>query len=245
MNNQSQHSRRPDFRTPRLGSRDVHVWMFESGCQPVNGRDLLILPRDERSRSRTIESEEQKRHFLWGRIMTRYVVSLYTNRRPQDLQFRRNRDGKPQLRSRPHPLRFNVTHTGTLVLVAISRSGLLGIDAEVLRDSADLNEVAADFFSTKELGVLHSSEGGARVKVFFRLWTGKEAFVKATGRGISNVRLKRIDLSRAVSKRSHFQSNPARYVRWFTPLSGAVAAIACNMRPRSVRFFHWRKPSRA
>lgn len=213
--------------------------MFEAERCHLRTRELRILTRDEVSYSCEIESEEQRRQFLWGRIVARRVISLYTGLRPEDLQFRRNRNGRPELKGRTHPLRFNVTHTGMLVLIAVRRDGLLGIDAEVLRDSSDLSEVAVEFFSAKELCILRNSDVGSRAAVFFRLWTGKEACVKAAGRGISNMGLKRLDLSRSILKRSHFQPKPSLYVRWFTPLPGSVAAVACDARPKAIRFFRW------
>jgi phosphopantetheinyl transferase len=79
----------------------------------------------------------------------------------------------------------------------------------------------------------------ARREMFYRLWTGKEACVKALGGRMSNLGFKRIDFSRAAQVRPYPKIWRGLYVRWFTPTPGSVAAVACDSLPMNVRLLRW------
>lgn len=215
------------------------MWVYDAAYNAIENRELDVLSRDELSHSEKIASKAQRLQYLWGRIVLRRILSLYLERRPDKVQFRHNRNGKPSLIGRSYRIRFNMTHTDNLVMVAVRRGGILGIDAEILRDWDDLDDVAGQFFSAQELNVLRSGPANMRNELFYRLWTGKEACVKALGRQTSNLRFKRLDLSVAAKSESYFRLKPGLYVRWFSPAPCSVAAIACDSCFGTVRFFQW------
>lgn len=90
--------------------------------------------------------------------------------------------GKPYFPDRPD-LQYNLSHSGTRVLCALSDAPI-GCDVEKIA-SAQMR-VAKRFFSPKETALLEAQEDPAAQKALFcRIWTLKESFMKATGRGLS------------------------------------------------------------
>ncbi len=97
------------------------------------------------------------------------------------------RAGKPQLVSEQNPqaLHFNVSHSGGMALIAVGSEHRLGIDIEKIRTDVDTNVLAERFFSSRERSGLQELPEHLRVQGFFACWTRKEAFLKATGEGLS------------------------------------------------------------
>ncbi|MFN0245635.1 MAG: 4'-phosphopantetheinyl transferase family protein [Kofleriaceae bacterium] len=96
--------------------------------------------------------------------------------------------GKPQLRD-DDSVAFNVSHSGSLALVAVSREGPLGVDLEQHRVIRDIDKLAARYFTQVEASLV-----AADPQVFFRLWARKEAWIKAQGGGLT-IALDTVDLS--------------------------------------------------
>jgi 4'-phosphopantetheinyl transferase len=100
-------------------------------------------------------------------------------------QFRINAWGKPELDGAGPKLRFNLTHTRGLAACAVTASGDLGIDVEGVDPAVDGLELARQFFALQEAALLARVPVAQRDVVFCRLWTLKEAFIKAVGQGLS------------------------------------------------------------
>jgi 4'-phosphopantetheinyl transferase len=79
---------------------------------------------------------------------------------------------------------FNVSHAGDWALLAFARDRDVGVDVEHHRELKDLEDLAARFFAPAETAALMALPSAQRQAAFFRIWTRKEAFVKAIGEGI-------------------------------------------------------------
>lgn len=100
----------------------------------------------------------------------------------RDIHYSEEANGKPCLSSR-QDIRFNISHSGTKVLCALSDHDI-GCDVERIRDKGP--EVAKRFFFHEEYeALLACSDPEERRVLFFRFWTLKESFMKATGLGLS------------------------------------------------------------
>lgn len=78
---------------------------------------------------------------------------------------------------------FNVSHTNKSYIIALSRSGRIGIDMEQLTGNEDLVAMVNYAFSTEEIQLFVSSQNSA--DIFCKIWTLKEAFLKALGLGLT------------------------------------------------------------
>jgi 4'-phosphopantetheinyl transferase len=162
----------------------------------------------------------------------RAILGRYLGSDPRRLRFHSNHYGKPSLAEPAGWLRFNLSHSGGLALVAVTLDHELGVDVEQVRaDLAGLS-IAEQFFSPAEVATLRALPEPDRLQAFFNCWTRKEAFVKARGEGLS-FPLKRFDVSLAPGEPAALlatHDDPAEAGRWtlhaLSPGPGYVAAVA-------------------
>jgi len=169
---------------------EVYVWLAvpEQCCQPELIETYLSwLDEQERSRYERFRFPKHRHQYLVAHALLRSSLSKYGNYPPDDWRFSKNAYGRPEIQpgcGQPS-LRFNLSHTEGLVACAITRSAAVGIDVECITRSSDLQAIAEVSFAPEELTVLSQLPNHAWGQHFFRLWTLKEAYVKAQGKGLS------------------------------------------------------------
>jgi 4'-phosphopantetheinyl transferase len=104
------------------------------------------------------------------------------------LEFEVGENGKPQLVQRFTDLRFNLSHTDGLALIAITRGREVGVDVERVDETITFQHIAEHYFEPRELWDLRIAPPDERVTRFFEVWTRKEAALKATGEGVAALR---------------------------------------------------------
>jgi len=163
----------------------VHVWRF-SLEQPdeIRERFRLTLEPDELERASRFHFEKHRRHFLVGRGFLRYVVAGYLGETPEKLRFVYGAYGKPSLAG-GETLRFNMSHSHELGLLAVARNVELGVDVEHVRVDFATEDIARRYFSRAEVDAFNMLTTEEQVAAFFRCWTRKEAYIKAIGKGLS------------------------------------------------------------
>lgn len=190
-----------DQRTPRALSADpdellarlqrrLHVWVAEplgdpSGAWTATNEHLLS--DEERARHRRLMRAEDRDLFLSARVLVRRTLSRYCGIAPAEWTFQRNQYGRPEISNRDAPggLRFNLSHTQQMAALMVHDDADGGVDVERLGRVASLPSVSRTAFASieqEQLAALPDAQQQAR---FHRLWTLKEAFIKATGRGLS------------------------------------------------------------
>jgi len=174
--------------TPRLAGNEVHVWRVELD-QPTSYVQELMgsLPADERSRAKRFCFQKDRQHFVVARGILRALLGRYLSLEPGELRFCYGKYGKPALleESGRDTISFNVSHSHGLALFAIARGRKLGVDLERIRSGLVDDKVAEHFFSAREVRVLRSLPSHLREEAFLNCWTRKEAYIKATGEGLS------------------------------------------------------------
>ena len=103
------------------------------------------------------------------------------------LSFGESRYGKPYalLDNRHVPIGFNVSHSGEHGLIVVTPHGQLGVDVEERIPREDMDGVSEMVFGPDELSALTLAGGWGKVDLFYKLWTIKEALIKAVGTGFS------------------------------------------------------------
>jgi hypothetical protein len=101
---------------------------------------------------------------------------------PEQLDLQRSPRGKPYVAPRAGqlPLNFNISHSGSVLLVALSRTADVGVDVERVRVVPEWRAIARRMFEPAVLDQLPADDGDA----FVRHWCRLEAAVKATGEGL-------------------------------------------------------------
>jgi 4'-phosphopantetheinyl transferase len=143
------------------------------------------LSADERERADRFRFPADRRRFTAARGLLRVLLGRTLGVSPREIDFSYGAFGKPALR---HPadsgLEFNLTHSQGMALIAISWGRNVGIDLEFHRQEFNFRVIADRFFTARESGQIEALPESARRSAFFRVWTLKEAFLKARGNGL-------------------------------------------------------------
>lgn len=165
----------------------VHLWRADLALSERALESLrAALCGEERRRAQRFRFDRHRRRFAAARGILRDVLSRYLDAAAGELVFAYGQHGKPSL---AHPagtgLRFNLSHTGTVALIAVSRGRELGVDIERVNPHTECMRLAERFFSPGEAAVLGRLPGAQRPAAFFEGWTRKEAYIKAIGSGLA------------------------------------------------------------
>ena len=223
---------KPITTPPILSPLSVHIWSVH--LDDVNAKDLpILLSDDERSRAARFHFDRDRHRFIVGRTALRQILATYRNNEPADLKFSYSAYGKPSLESTHSDLRFNVSHSDSLALIAITRERELGVDIEKIRDDIEVEQLATRFFSSAEIASFLALEH-PRIAAFFRIWTCKEAFLKGHGMGLA-LPLDSFDVEVDPAKPAKLletRPDTAEAARWslrsLEVAAGFAAAVAVN-----------------
>lgn len=188
----------------------VHVWRVQLSGDDAERTHFATLSPDEQRRANRFYNRSHGTRYTIAHSQLRRILSGYAGIAPAALEFVTEEHGKPifaprapevsrsfmqraaALDSSPPPegrleqLHFNLSHSANLALVAVSRTGPVGVDVESWRPGIQHLAVAERFFSVRERERLQELETqGAVVRGFFTAWSRKEAYLKATGHGIA------------------------------------------------------------
>jgi 4'-phosphopantetheinyl transferase len=122
--------------------------------------------------------------FALTRALLRALLSEATSVPADKIAFAEGPYGKPRLAGTGGP-HFNVSHSGSWALIGVSDSRPIGVDIEAMRGAGGELELARSFFSDAEYRALKGLENGMLLQSFYKIWTCKEAVLKALGAGIS------------------------------------------------------------
>ena len=171
-----------------LADNEVHVWRAQlelpsSQVQRLRG----ILTEDELDRANRFSFEIDRQRFIAARGILRSILSRYITIEPSHLRFNYNQYGKPLLAPEfsSNLLNFNLSHSGSMALYAITRNMEIGIDVERVCSDFEYEEIAKCFFSVDEVAMLHTIPTEKKLEAFYHCWIRKEAYVKAHGKGLS------------------------------------------------------------
>ncbi|NJP21105.1 MAG: 4'-phosphopantetheinyl transferase superfamily protein [Hydrococcus sp. CRU_1_1] len=169
-------------------SKTVHLWRSNLDVPIERVRELAtILSDDERARAERFYFELHRNRFIVSRGGLRTILGRYLNLKPDRVQFEYSSRGKPKLAESggAEKLQFNVSHSQDLALYGFSCDRAIGVDLEYLRRFDDAQNIARRFFSAQESAIIDSLPEEEKIAAFFRGWTGKEAYLKATGEGLA------------------------------------------------------------
>jgi 4'-phosphopantetheinyl transferase len=216
-----------------LGASDVHIWRASLACPAEQLRHYHhLLSADEQGRAARFKFSEHQQHFIAGRGILRTLLGRYLNIEPQHLQFVYGAHGKPAL-AHATPVQFNLAHSQGVALYAITRDRPIGVDLEYLRPLNDLVSLAQRFFAASEHAALVALPSEQQTTAFFRYWTSKEAYLKATGSGLAQLQGLEITLAPGSARLVKLPDGAA-----LAPGEGFVGAIA-TPRVEAGHYIQW------
>jgi 4'-phosphopantetheinyl transferase len=163
------------------GPGEVHLWQEALDRREEELERLReALSEEELRRAGRYHFERDRVRFVAGRGLLRRLLGRYLGVAPARVEIRTGPHGKPAVEG----LRFNLAHSGGLALYAFSRERELGVDLEQIRPVRDAEAIAERLFTAEENAMLRELAEPERLEAFFRLWTRKEACMKAAGTGL-------------------------------------------------------------
>jgi 4'-phosphopantetheinyl transferase len=156
-----------------LNSGEVRVWRVN--LDDLRAESLPAASPEEEARAARFVTETLRNRYLRSHRALRAVLGGLTS---APLEFAVHEKGKPYLPAAPE-LRFNLSHSDRMALIAAALNVDVGVDVELVRDMPQSEAIAARFFPPSEaLAMAAAQEGG---REFFRRWTRIEAMLKARG----------------------------------------------------------------
>jgi len=138
-------------------------------------RDVEVLQVDLRRPGDGAERCEALRAALARRL----------GRDTAEIRLERGPHGKPVLAAPVDGLHFSSSSSGDCCLIALTEVGPVGIDVERVAPRTRLERIAETRFAPEEAEAILSLDGEARLRAFYNCWTRKEAYLKATGAGLT------------------------------------------------------------
>jgi 4'-phosphopantetheinyl transferase len=170
----------------RATEGSVHVWRAD--LEAIGDRPEQLLCPDELARAARIVPARKR--VLWARSrgMLRALLGRYLDRDPLDLCFALGPHGKPALLREGEAtgdLRFNLSHSGCIALVAVTAGREVGVDVEVPRDRIDGLAIAERVLGREQARRMAGLNSQARARAFLHAWVAHEAVVKCLGLGLA------------------------------------------------------------
>ncbi|MBV1875550.1 MAG: 4'-phosphopantetheinyl transferase superfamily protein [Cycloclasticus sp.] len=166
---------------PCLKAGDVHVWKLALGGS-IKQSERALLSDSEVLKISRLRNQQHRAYALSMRVQLRRLISGYLGINPSMIRFEKAEFGKPYIID--SALSFNVSHSGSQALVAMTLGQEVGVDIENWRYLDNLEGLVIRNFSNNEQKEWLDIEEQKRESTFFKIWTCKEAFIKATGRGL-------------------------------------------------------------
>jgi 4'-phosphopantetheinyl transferase len=215
--------------------KTIDVWVIHTNESPIELEKLeSLLSTEEQVRARRFVYERDAYQFRLCRALLRIGLAWNLGIPPQEVQLKEGSRGKPLLQI-GSDLHFNVSHSGGLGLIAFTAIGEVGVDVEVIHEEIEVVEIASANFTLREASMISAAATESdRARIFTRLWTRKEALLKATGLGIQEG-LNEFDVSGPADRPIELISlfNPSEQQYWFVrdieineSFYGAIAAPA-------------------
>jgi 4'-phosphopantetheinyl transferase len=174
--------------TLELPDDEVHLWRIDlDALRATEDRCQKILSSDEAARAFRFHFAVDRQRFTISHGVLRTILASYLKTDPEAVSFSYSSKEKPSLSPAYSNSRiaFNISHSGTVVLLAFTRAREIGVDVEQIRSDFEVDAIARRFFSPDERQQLAALPQEERFQAFFRCWTRKEAYIKATGDGLS------------------------------------------------------------
>ena len=167
---------------------EIHIWSSLLD-QPEDLINLFhtSLSKEEKDRISKYKFKLLRDRQTVSKGLLKSFISSYLNIGTGEINFVQNEYGKPSLTPELNEidLHFNISHSEHFGMFAFTIGKQLGIDIESVQEITNLNQIVDLCFSDSEKEWFYNSDPGLKKELFYKVWTGKEAYIKAIGKGLS------------------------------------------------------------
>ncbi len=169
-------------RSLAIPENEIHVWQATLDGPGWPPRDHL--PGEERERALRLRRPGAARRWVAARWALRGVLAHYLEESPAEIALRLASHGKPMLTGPAAALRFNLSHSGDLALVAVAREREVGVDVEWIDSRRDVLALAPHALDDATAATVRAAAPDARPAAFHAAWVRREAVAKCLGSGL-------------------------------------------------------------
>jgi 4'-phosphopantetheinyl transferase len=199
---------------PELKNNKVYIWRicfdrFYNRLSEIK----RMLSVEEIKRAERFYFEKDRKKFIVHRGFLKKLLSGYLNILPADVKFEYEKLGKPFIDKNP-PIFFNSSHSNNMGLFAVSGAAPVGVDVECVRSLTDIKLLTKRFFAPEECRLIFSLPEAERLKIFFEIWTLKEAYLKATGKGLAGLKDVSVGFDEYKNPIVFYKKNRLQALKW-------------------------------
>lgn len=171
---------------PELSRAAAHVFLLRVAAFDADELMANLGPA-EKARAGRLRIAKRRARFVIARAVLKQLLANYLGIAPRELELAEGPRGKPAIgpRYQQKRIEFNVSHAADYALLALSLDNRLGVDIESSKRRVNYQAVANRFFSGPEQEAYKKLPAGDKRAAFFRVWSRKEAILKAMGRGLA------------------------------------------------------------
>lgn len=168
----------------QLQQNDAHLWRAElNHTNEIVQQYKSLLSEEECTRATRFIKKSDQEKFILSKGILRHVLSIYLKIQPKMIIFSNTQHKKPFVVG--HELQFNVSHSGDYLLIGVTKKNAIGVDIEYVKKNRNHLALAKRFFAQSECRAIKNTPKQDQWAAFYRVWTRKEAFIKAMGLGLS------------------------------------------------------------
>jgi 4'-phosphopantetheinyl transferase len=168
-----------------MKSEIVEIWHGKVTAEDAQYQAYWrVLDEAEQTQARKFKNELLHKRYVEIHGRLRNVLAQMLNQPPAKIRIKKAEHGKPYLADYPE-LAFNLSHSADRVMIAVGWLCQLGIDIEICKQRINLSGLVGKCFAEEEAAYWAKLPETQKSREFYRFWTRKEAFVKATGHGIT------------------------------------------------------------
>jgi 4'-phosphopantetheinyl transferase len=216
----------------------IHIWWALLDLPDARTASLAaMLDAEEKFRAGRMGGVHRKR-FIAARGILRLLLGRYLEQRPETVSCSRDASGKPRLTDTAGPpkMHFSLSHCRQMGLFGFCPNREIGADIEQIRPISNMDAIAERLFSMSEHTALREAGPSRRPALFFQLWTMKEAWAKATGKGLRSLKGIEIPGGHAAGDQGGWKycadrTRKSWMIRPFETLSGYAAAAVVAADP--------------
>lgn len=227
-----------------IEDHSIHLWQLFLPDFFHQEKDLLaLLNEEELERANRFYFPEHRSRFLTARAMLRKILSLYSHQNAKEIIFSYGSRGKPFLKHNPLNIQFNVSHSYEMAVYALTKTHDIGVDIERI-ETKDHDDIAKRYFSPKEFEDLQKLAPEQRQPFFYKIWSRKEAVIKALGEGLY-APLENFSVSLEKNSEDieivHNEQRYTYHLESFAVPAGYEAAFAVNGAVKKIVNCEWRE----
>lgn len=168
-----------------MNAEIVELWHGKVTVEDANYQAYwCVLDEAEQNQARKFKNVLLRQRYVEIHGRLRKILAQRLNQSPEKINIKKTGHGKPYLPEHPE-LAFNLSHTADRLIIAVGWNCQLGVDIEICKQRINLSGLVDKCFAEEEAGYWSKLPETEKNREFYRFWTRKEAFVKATGHGIA------------------------------------------------------------